>query len=114
MMSSARTGLFATLTALFASVPAIVRACPMCFAGGQQNQDAFLYGSLFLMVVPTATLGGLGYWVYRRLKAIDDGLVQPESDEAALDQQPHQPQQAHQPQPQSSGTAVVLQMPSRQ
>ena len=88
--------LSSAIAVLFASIPAIAHACPMCFAGGNENTDAFLYGSLFLMIVPTATLGGLGYWAYRRIKAIDDGSLQPVDEE----------QQA-----QSSGNAVVLQMP---
>jgi hypothetical protein len=95
--------MFAAITALFASIPAVVHACPMCFAGAKENTDAFIYGSLFLMIVPTATLGSLGYWAYRRIKAIDDGVVLPDSDEVAVDQQP-----------QTSGNAVILQMPPRQ
>lgn len=49
----------------------------MCFAGGDQNQDAFLYGSLFLMIVPVLSMGGLGYWAYRRLTASDAGEAVP-------------------------------------
>ena len=103
MKISARPGMFVAVTAAFAGLmPSLVHACPMCFAGGNQNQDAFLYGSLFLMIVPSATLGGLGYWVYRRIKAIDEGLVEPDLDEATVDAQS-----------QNSGNAVVLPMPSR-
>jgi hypothetical protein len=52
----------------------------MCFAGGNQNQDAFLYGSLFLMVVPVSAIGGLAYWAYKRIRAAEDGsLVSHES-----------------------------------
>jgi hypothetical protein len=43
----------------------------MCFNGNDQNADAFVYGSLFLMFVPTAALGSLGYWAYRRIAAAD-------------------------------------------
>ena len=106
MTSSARTAIFAgiaSITAALATLPSIVHACPMCFAGGNENQDAFLYGSLFLMIVPSATLGGLGYWVYRRLKAIDEGVVPLDFDDAGEELPPQQPQ--------SSGKAVVLQLP---
>jgi hypothetical protein len=96
---------------IFVSTPALVHACPMCFAGGEQNADAFVYGSLFLMIVPTVTLGGLGYWAYRRLKAIDDGVSfpveEPQNATAAAEASTSS-------QPRSRGEAVVLQLPARQ
>jgi len=61
--------------------PQVAHACPMCFSTGE-NDGAFLYGSIFLMVVPVMSLGGLGYWAYRRLKAIDDGVLRPDADSA--------------------------------
>lgn len=72
--------LLAGLAMFVANTPSVAHACPMCFAGGEQNQDAFLFGSIFLMVVPVLSLGGLGFWAYRRLKAIDDGEIRPDSD----------------------------------
>jgi hypothetical protein len=60
----------AACSALTAFVPSIALACPMCFNG--DNTNAFVYGSLFLMLVPTITLGSLGYWAYRRIKAQDE------------------------------------------
>lgn len=83
-----------------ASTPAIAHACPMCFAGGDQNQAAFLYGSIFLMVVPVMTLGGLGFWAYRRIKTIDGEIMR--SDTVA----PVSPQN-------SSGNGVALPMAPR-
>jgi hypothetical protein len=62
---------------VLACMPAVAHACPMCFSGNGQNQDAFLYGSLFLMVVPTTALGGLGYWAYRRIKAAEAAYEPP-------------------------------------
>jgi hypothetical protein len=49
----------------------------MCFGGNNQNQDAFLYGSLFLMLVPTIALGSLGYWVFRRVRAMESASEPP-------------------------------------
>jgi hypothetical protein len=49
----------------------VAHACPMCFNGSSQNADAFVVGSLFMMFVPTVTLGSLGYWAYRRIKAAE-------------------------------------------
>jgi len=57
--------------------PASAFACPMCFGGNNQNQEAFLYGSLFLMIVPVVSIGSLLYWAYRRTKALEDGASAP-------------------------------------
>ena len=73
---------FAAAT-LVLSVPLAVRACPMCFSSGE-NDGAFLYGSIFLMVVPVLSLGGLGYWAYRRVKAIEGGVMRPDADAPML------------------------------
>jgi hypothetical protein len=51
--------------------PSLARACPMCFDGGNSNSQAFVWGSLLLMFVPTVALGTLGYLAYRRIKAVD-------------------------------------------
>lgn len=56
---------------MFGTWPVVAYACPMCFDGGNSNQSAFLYGSLFLMIVPVTALGGLGYWAYRRMRAAE-------------------------------------------
>jgi hypothetical protein len=52
-------------------LPLVAHACPMCFSGNNQNQQAFLYGSLLLMFVPVTALGSLAYWAYRRVRAQD-------------------------------------------
>ena len=49
----------------------VAHACPMCFNGNNSNQAAFLYGSLFLMIVPVTAIGSLLYWAYRRSKALE-------------------------------------------
>ena len=49
----------------------------MCFNGNGNNQSAFLYGSLFLMIVPVTAIGSLLYWAYKRYKAADTFPVPP-------------------------------------
>jgi hypothetical protein len=41
----------------------------MCIGAENQNSSAFVYGSLFLMVVPVTAIGSLVYWAYRRIQA---------------------------------------------
>jgi hypothetical protein len=57
--------------ALVLASPAVVLACPMCFDGGNSNQSAFLWGSVFLMIVPVTAIGSLLYWAYRRSRALE-------------------------------------------
>jgi hypothetical protein len=67
----------------FTMWPVLAYACPMCFDGGNSNQSAFLYGSLFLMIVPVTVIGGLMYWAYRRIRAAEAReRPQPPSDAA--------------------------------
>lgn len=63
--------LAAVLMAFAVSVPTAAYACPMCFTGGNSNSDAFLWGSLLLMLAPVGAIGGLLYWAYRRARAND-------------------------------------------
>ena len=51
-----------------AVLPRVAHACPMCFNGADSNSQAFVYGSLFLMVVPVTAIGSLVYWAYRRIR----------------------------------------------
>jgi len=67
-------------------LPSVVRACPMCFTGN--NEDAFLYGSLFLMIVPVSAIGGLLYWAYRRIKASEAASALPEEPPPAVTGRP--------------------------
>jgi hypothetical protein len=60
-------------------LPAFAHACPMCFNGNNQNQEAFLWGSLFLMFTPTTAIGGLVYWAWRRARAHDEPAAEPPS-----------------------------------
>ena len=99
-MTTRLSQLLSTFLVFVASTPAIAHACPMCFAGGDQNQDAFLFGSIFLMVTPVLSLGGLGFWAYRRIKAIDGGIIRSDADAPVLPQN-------------SSGDGVVLPMAPR-
>ena len=88
------------IATLIVCAPVVAHACPMCFSTGE-NDGAFIYGSIFLMVVPVLSLGGLGYWAYRRLKAIDDGVVRPDADAPEVSA------------PNNSGNAVVLPITQR-
>lgn len=57
---------------LVSSLPAVAHACPGCFSGGNANDRAFLWGSLFMMAVPVLALGTLFYLAYKRIRTVDE------------------------------------------
>jgi hypothetical protein len=69
--------LVASAVALLFALPGVVHACPMCFNGNNQNQSAYLWGSLFMMFVPTTFIGTLLYWAYRRTRALEEPPAPP-------------------------------------
>jgi hypothetical protein len=51
--------------------PLYAYACPMCFSV-DKNTSAYVYGSLFLMIVPVSAIGSLVYLAYRRIRAHEE------------------------------------------
>jgi hypothetical protein len=89
MNARQQTFSFVAIVLLIMVAPRLAHACPMCFNGNNQNQMAFLYGSLMLMFVPTITIGSLLYWAWRRAHAHaveQEQLPPPPSSEALLPQ----------------------------
>lgn len=63
-------------------------ACPMCFNGNGTNTNAFVVGSLFLMVVPVTAIGTLLYMAYKRTKALEMPPPPPPVSRPSSDAQP--------------------------
>lgn len=70
MRVSLRSALHASLAAGLLAAPRAAQACSVC-TGGQNDavNRAFLVGSLFLSVLPLAAIGGLVWWLRRRIRA---------------------------------------------
>lgn len=72
-----------------AALPRVAHACPMCFNGADSNSQAFVYGSLFLMIVPVTAIGSLAYWAFRRIQAAENASPgDQELEEALAETQP--------------------------
>jgi hypothetical protein len=53
--------------------PEAAFACPVCGTPGTEEAgQAYLTMTLILSGLPLAMIGGVGYWVYRRVAAQDD------------------------------------------
>ena len=47
-------------------------ACPSCASPLEENRQAFVDTTIFLTVVPLMLIGGLIWWIRRRLRAMED------------------------------------------
>jgi len=47
-------------------------ACPSCASPLEENRQAFVDTTIFLTVVPLMLIGGLIWWIRRRVRAMDD------------------------------------------
>lgn len=62
---------------LLALLPDAAQACPVCFDARDENRQAFLATTVFLSLFPLGMVAGVGLWVRKRSKEIDerDGTV---------------------------------------
>lgn len=69
-MKNACTG---ALVALLVLAPRIALACPVCMGGrDDETRAAFLVTTLFLSVLPLALIGGVIWWLMRRVRALEE------------------------------------------
>jgi hypothetical protein len=47
-------------------------ACPSCASPLEENRQAFVDTTIFLTVVPLTLIGGMVWWIRRRLRAMED------------------------------------------
>jgi hypothetical protein len=59
------------LAALVASLPRAAEACAVCLSGREDdNQRAFLAGTILLSTLPVALIGGIAWYIRRRAREI--------------------------------------------
>lgn len=68
---------FASMLALL--LPAAVWACPVCGAGPEESQGAYIAMTALLSLLPLALMGGIVFWLYRSQRAFDRGQPPPPS-----------------------------------
>lgn len=56
--------------AVVGAVPALARACPVCFTG-TENREEYFVTFVLLTVLPLLSIGGILYWVIRRVRQGD-------------------------------------------
>jgi hypothetical protein len=59
--------------------PAVAEACSVCGGGdsSEESKMAFIVTTAMLSFLPLGMLGGLAYWIRKRVKAIESGEAQP-------------------------------------
>jgi hypothetical protein len=58
----------AVTSALVLLAPALAYACPVCFSGNEENRTAYFVTFVLLTVLPLLSIGGIVYWLVRRIR----------------------------------------------
>ena len=66
-----RTALTTTFSMVLTSVPNWAWACAVCGSQDEKAAGAYLTMTIFLSLLPLSLIGGTGYWLWRRSKALD-------------------------------------------
>ena len=70
-MSAPRKLALLVLAALVAALPRAAEACAVCLSGREDdNQRAFLAGTILLSTLPVAMIGGIAWYIRRRAREI--------------------------------------------
>lgn len=69
---------------LWAAIPSLVHACPVCFsAQNENNRVAFVVSTMFLTLLPLGMLTAGLWWAWRRLRQQDEPASMGDSEAAA-------------------------------
>lgn len=77
----------AIAAAIVLGAPRLAGACSVCMSGREdENRTAFILTTVFLSVLPLAMIGGLGWYLRRRSRAIaeSEGRATPSLGQAPL------------------------------
>jgi len=67
-----RTSVVLLALVLLMVLPDVVFACPVCFDASDENRQAFLATTVFLSLLPLGMVAGVGLWIRRRSKELDE------------------------------------------
>lgn len=68
--ASGSLALAVTAFAVVVFLPALARACPVCFTG-TENREEYFVTFVLLTVLPLLSVGGILYWIIRRVRQGD-------------------------------------------
>lgn len=75
MRTLVRKAAFVALAWLLVQLPSVARACAVCTAGrDEENQLAFLLSTIFMSALPLLAVGTLVFVIWRRLRKLEDEL----------------------------------------
>lgn len=67
-----RTSVVLLALVLLLLLPDVVLACPVCFDASDENRQAFLATTVFLSLLPLGMVAGVGLWIRKRSKELDE------------------------------------------
>jgi hypothetical protein len=63
--------------------PDVAHACSGCFTGNDANRVAYIVTFVILTVLPLACIGGVIYWLVKRIAAAEAAQVASDADDAS-------------------------------
>ena len=57
-------------------LPEAAAACSVCYGGAEESRKAFLFTTVLLSLLPIGMIGGIGWWVWRRVRE-DEAAAEP-------------------------------------
>jgi hypothetical protein len=67
-----RTSIALLALVFLLALPDVVLACPVCFDASDENRQAFLATTVFLSLLPLGMVAGVGLWIRKRSKELDE------------------------------------------
>jgi hypothetical protein len=61
----------ALLVPIAMALPRTLLGCAVCFSANDASAKAFLDTTIFLSLTPLLFLGGAGFWLWRRVRALE-------------------------------------------
>lgn len=78
MSARLRRATSAVVVAISLGIPGLAEACSVCMSGREdENRLAFIVTTIFMSVLPLAMIGGLGWYLRRRSRAIAEPGIPP-------------------------------------
>jgi high-affinity Fe2+/Pb2+ permease len=68
-----RNAYAAALVAVLVLAPRLALACPVCMGGrDDETRTAFILTTVFLTVLPLSLIGGVVWWLSRRIRTLEE------------------------------------------
>jgi len=68
---------------VLSAMPDVAYACPGCFSGNDANRVAYIVTFVILTALPLASVGGVAYWLFKRVAAAEAAEAVADADDVS-------------------------------